>query len=210
MTSPPVPPDADVRDFPYFPLFRTRLFASTFHAKANDSEWRAGVTLWLKSWDQSPAGSLPNDDVELCRLAELGRDLKTWRRLKLMALHGWEVCDDGRLYHHIVATIVNNALQSRAARRKRTEAATLARRNGQRNDDRNGQRNVHQLEQELEEKRTITNKGNRPSREAKASLPDARAPARVGRRGLAKKSPREVQTEAFYHAALNSQRSRNC
>ena len=30
-----------------------------------------GGTLWLKSWDQVPAGSLPDDDVDLCRLAEL-------------------------------------------------------------------------------------------------------------------------------------------
>ena len=32
------------------------------------------MTLWLKAQDQVPAGSLPGDDVELCRLAELGRD----------------------------------------------------------------------------------------------------------------------------------------
>ena len=35
-------------------------------------QWRAGVTLWLKSFHQVPAASLPDDDVALARLAELG------------------------------------------------------------------------------------------------------------------------------------------
>ena len=34
-----------------------RLFGSSFHARASDAEWRAGVTLWLKSFHQVPAGS---------------------------------------------------------------------------------------------------------------------------------------------------------
>ena len=62
---PLVPPDVDLRDFPFVPLYRKRLIASRFHHLASDSEWRAGVMLWLASWDQHPAGSLPNDDHEL-------------------------------------------------------------------------------------------------------------------------------------------------
>ena len=60
--------EIDLRGFPYKPMFRARLFVSHFHAHASDAEWRAGVTLWLKSWDQCPAGTLPVDDVDLCRL----------------------------------------------------------------------------------------------------------------------------------------------
>ncbi len=112
---PPVPCEIELRDYSYVPLFRARLFGSKFHATATDAEWRAGVTLWLKSWDQSPAGSLPNDDVELCRLAELGRDLKAWRKVRDKALHGWYLCSDGRLYHGVVAEGVLEA-----AKRRRT------------------------------------------------------------------------------------------
>lgn len=103
---PLVPRETDLRDFPYTPILRTRLFGSAFHAESNDSEWRAGVTLWLKAWDQVPAGSLPNDDVSLCRLAELGRDLKSWRKVKAGALRGWKLADDGLLYHEVVAEVV--------------------------------------------------------------------------------------------------------
>lgn len=118
-----VPPDVDLRDFPYMPLDIARLFGSAFHAQATDSEWRAGVTLWLKSWHQVPAASLPSDDVSLARLAELGRDLKGWRRIREGALHGWTACSDGRLYHRTVAEKALQAWQSKCARRDRTRKA---------------------------------------------------------------------------------------
>lgn len=125
--APPVPQDTDLHDFPFTPIYRSRLLGSEFHATASDAEWRAGVTLWLKSWDQVPAGSLPADEVALCRLAELGRDLRQWRRVAATALHGWFQCSDGRLYHRVVAEGVADAWQRKLAQRDRTEAARAAR-----------------------------------------------------------------------------------
>ena len=127
LLSPLVTADVDLKDFPYTPIFRARLFGSSFHATATDAEWRAGVTLWLRSWDQVPAGSLPQDEVQLCRLAELGRDMKTWRKVRLIALHGWAAAPDGRLYHEVVAEGVNAAWQSKRAQRDRTAKAREAR-----------------------------------------------------------------------------------
>lgn len=124
---PPIPADADLRDFPYTPIFRARLFGSSFHARATDAEWRAGVTLWLKSWDQVPAGSLPDDDIDLCRLAELGRDLKTWRKIRAGAMHGWHKCDDGRLYHAVVAESVLDAYDKRRKASSKGRAGALKR-----------------------------------------------------------------------------------
>lgn len=112
---PPIPSGVDLHDFSFTPIFRTQLFRSAFHARATDAEWRAGVTLWLKSWDQIPAGSLPDDDIELCRLAEFGRDQRTWKKLRPMALHGWYICADGRLYHRVVAEGVLAAYARRRA-----------------------------------------------------------------------------------------------
>jgi hypothetical protein len=126
--APLVAPEVDLRDFDFVPIFRRRLFASKFHHLASASEWRAGFILWLKSWDEVPAGSLPNDDRELCALAELGRDLRDWRKVKKWALHGWLLCDDGRLYHPIVAEIALEAWERKQANRRRTEAASAARR----------------------------------------------------------------------------------
>ena len=125
--TPPIPPDVDLTGFPYMPIHRARLFNSTFHLQASDAEWRAGVTLWLKSWDQHPSGSLPNNDADLCRLAELGRDLRRWKKLKKMALLHWNVADDGRLYHGVVTEYVTYAWNTKIAREKRTHAARQAR-----------------------------------------------------------------------------------
>jgi hypothetical protein len=118
LPEPLLPATVDLRDFPYMPLEVERLFASEFHAQANDSEWRAGVTLWLKSFHQVPAASLPDDDVALARLAELGRDVRAWRRIKKKALRGWVRCGDGRLYHHVVAEKVLEAWIEKLSQRK--------------------------------------------------------------------------------------------
>ena len=126
MTVPPIPADCDLRDFYYTPMYRSRLFGSSFHARVSDAGWRAGVTLWLKSWDQVPAGSLPDDEIDLCRLAELGRDMKAWRKVSKEALWGWNKCDDGRLYHETVAIGINEAWQRKIAQRNRTAAAREA------------------------------------------------------------------------------------
>ncbi|SBW12677.1 hypothetical protein KL86APRO_30168 [uncultured Alphaproteobacteria bacterium] len=127
LPEPMVPEACDLRDFPFTPIFRARLFGSEFHARASDGGWRAGVTLWLKSWDQVPAGSLPDDDVSLCRLAELGRDRRAWAKVKDEALHGWVKCSDGRLYHPVVAEGVTEAWARKLAQRERTAAARAAR-----------------------------------------------------------------------------------
>lgn len=127
MAAPLVAGDVDLTGFGFYPIYLSRLFGSWFHANASDSEWRAGMTLWLKSWEQHPPGSLPNNDIELCHLAELGRDQRTWRKLKPMALHGWSIADDGRLYHEVVAEAVNEAWERRLAQRSRTSAAREAR-----------------------------------------------------------------------------------
>nr|WP_246248551.1 DUF1376 domain-containing protein [Sphingomonas hominis] len=70
---------------------------------ASDSEWRAGLTLWWAAWTQCPAASLPDDDAALCRLADLGRDVKAWKKMRERALHGFVKCSDGRLYHPVLA-----------------------------------------------------------------------------------------------------------
>jgi hypothetical protein len=136
---PLVAPEVDLRDFPFVPVYRQRLLTSRFNHLASDAEWRAGFTLWLASWDQVPAGSLPSDDRELCQLAGLGRDMRQWRKVKKWALYHWASAVDGRLYHPVVAEMVNNAWSQKQANRHRTSAASEARRK-HRNDYRDGDR----------------------------------------------------------------------
>jgi len=120
VTEPLTALDCDLRAFPTMPLDAVRLFGSQFHAVASDSAWRAGVTLWLRSWHQVPAASLPDDDIQLARLAELGRDVKAWKKLRPQALHGWVKCDDGRLYHPVIASMANAAWEKRKAFKERS------------------------------------------------------------------------------------------
>jgi uncharacterized protein YdaU (DUF1376 family) len=103
ISDPLTPADCDLRGLEYMPLLGGHLFGSEFNARANDSEWRAALTLWWAAWCQVPAASLPDDDAALCRFADLGRDLKSWRKLRDGALHGWVKCSDGRLYHPVLA-----------------------------------------------------------------------------------------------------------
>ena len=108
MISPLVPKDADLRSYTWIKLDYSRLFASEFFAMANDAEFRAAFILWCKSMQQLPAGSLPNNDKALAGWC--GKSLKQWAKIKDMALHGWQEADDGRLYHPVLAEVVNDIL----------------------------------------------------------------------------------------------------
>lgn len=112
-TPPPVPTGADLRHYPEMPLEVARLRDSGI-AMADGEAFRCAVLLWCAAWHQVPAGSLPDDDAELCRLVGLGRDLKTWRKVRNATLRGWELFADGRLYHRVVCEKVIAGLNSTA------------------------------------------------------------------------------------------------
>jgi hypothetical protein len=124
MTAPLVPLDIVIPRLPWVPLYADRLWESNFFAVATDGEFKAAFCLWLKSWTQTPPGSLPTDDRILCRLAELNGNLAKWRKVKLIALRHWVECDDGRLYHPVIAEFVKDASLKLNANRRRTIAAT--------------------------------------------------------------------------------------
>lgn len=123
LPAPLTPADCDLRGLEYMPLLGQHLFGSEFNARADDSEWRAGITLWWAAWCQVPAASLPDDDIALCRFADLGRDVKLWKKLRANALHGWVKCADGRLYH---PTLAKQALLAWDKRRANKEDRSVA------------------------------------------------------------------------------------
>ena len=127
LPAPLVPAEVDLRDFPYLPMDISRLFGSEFHARAGDTTWRAGVTLYLKSFHQVPAASIPDDDIAMARLAELGRDLKTWAKIKADVLRGWRKCSDGRWHHPVVAEKALEAWIERLNQRKASAAGNAKR-----------------------------------------------------------------------------------
>jgi len=129
MSEPLTPADCDLRGMAWMPLFGHRLFASDFDARATDTEFRCAIRLWWAAWQQVPAASLPDEDRVLCHLSGLGRDMKTWLKVKASALHGFIKCSDGRLYHKALSAEALEAWDRRVKERTR-KASWRARRNG--------------------------------------------------------------------------------
>jgi hypothetical protein len=57
--------------------------------------------------------------MSLCRLADLGRDVKLWRKVKDNAMRGFVKCADGRLYHSFLCKQVLVAWEKRIQERER-------------------------------------------------------------------------------------------
>lgn len=122
LPAPPIAPDADLSGFDFMPLHGDRLRASDTNSRATDAEFRAAINLWWSAWKQIPAASLPDDDVVLCKLADLGRDLKAWRKVKAVALANFVKCSDGRLYHPFLAAEAAKAWELRLKARAKAKA----------------------------------------------------------------------------------------
>lgn len=119
MTTPLVPPHVDLRRLPWMRLDTGRLLDSDMFALSTGDEFKAAVALWCKSWSQMPAASLPDDDRVLAHLSGAGT---RWKKLRPMALRGWIKCDDGRLYHPVVAEQALAAWDERQAYQEREES----------------------------------------------------------------------------------------
>ena len=124
-TKPLTPADCDLRDFTFMPLDTVRLRDSDLALIQTPEACWAAVLLWCASWHQIPAASLPDDDRVLSHLAGYGRVVKAWRKVKAGAMHGWVKCDDGRLYHKVVAEKAVEAWDSKLRQRWMTECARI-------------------------------------------------------------------------------------
>ena len=131
MPEPLTPPDCDLRDFAYMPLDAGRVLDSDLFALATGDEFKAAFSLWCKSWQQIPAASLPNDDRVLAHLSGAGT---RWKKIKLMALRGFVLCDDGRLYHPVVAEKANEAWAKKQSYRERSKKGNAKRWGSQKDD----------------------------------------------------------------------------
>lgn len=102
---PLVPAQVDLRDFQFMPMDVRRLLTSETWVLGDGEEKAAAVTLWLESWHQVPAGSLPSSDRMLAHLSQS----KKWAKVKEHALRGWVLCSDDRRYHAVVCEKVLEA-----------------------------------------------------------------------------------------------------
>lgn len=127
LPDPLVPPEVDLRGYEFMPYYGDRLRDSDLNSRATDAEYRAAHNLWWSSWKQVPAASLPDDDVALAKLADLGRNPKIWKKVKNVALRGFILCSDGRMYHKVLSEVAIHQWKFRQDQRDRTEAARNAR-----------------------------------------------------------------------------------
>ena len=77
---------------------------------------------WAVAWEQTPCGSLPNDDTLIA--ARLEMPDKMFAKYRAVLLRGWWLADDGRLYHDTLARRVMEMMQRR---RKESDRKALAR-----------------------------------------------------------------------------------
>ena len=92
LPEPLIAQDVDLRGLPFMPLDVGRLRDSNLAIEASGDEFRAAVLLWCTSWNQVPAGSLPDNDAALASYAGYGRDVKGWKKVRQGAMRGFVAC----------------------------------------------------------------------------------------------------------------------
>lgn len=115
-----------------------KLLTSRFLAYALREDRRADIgtalILWSECYRQDPAGTLPDDDVELAQLARFGADVEGWRAVREGVLHGWRQCHvetggqmrSDRLGHPFVAELAERAVKRKKGRARSREESRLA------------------------------------------------------------------------------------
>lgn len=126
LPEPFVPAEANLAGYKFMPLYGERLRESDHNTKCTDAEFRASINLWWSAWQQVPAASLPNDERELCKLADLGRDMKAWAKVRDIAMRNFVLCTDGRYYHTTLSPIACEAWAARVKFKLRAKAGGAA------------------------------------------------------------------------------------
>jgi hypothetical protein len=128
MSTPPplVPADVDLRDFAFMPIDVRRLLTSETWMLGSSDVKAAAMSLWLESWHQVPAGSVPDNDRILAHLSQAGR---AWPRVREHVMRGWVKCDDGRFYHPVVVEKARESWERKQLhkRKRETDAERLKR-----------------------------------------------------------------------------------
>lgn len=86
------------------------------------------LMLWMVAWEQTPCGSLPDDDALIC--ARIGMQPKAFMKAREILLRGWWRADDGRLYHNILSQRVQEMLTRRIKDRARANKVRGANHDG--------------------------------------------------------------------------------
>jgi hypothetical protein len=120
--SPLVPHEVDLRGLRSMPLDVDALLASDLMALATPEEGWAALKLWCRTWQNS--GRLTNDDRVLAGYACAG-DRKMWAKVKVVAMRGYVLCNDGNWYHETISTLAIAAWEARVKHRAKRDSDAL-------------------------------------------------------------------------------------
>jgi len=79
------------------------------------------LMLWATAWEQTPCGSLPNDDELIA--ARIGMPIKLFAKHRAVLMRKWWPADDGRLYHAVLVQRVIEMMKTRRSESDRKAAA---------------------------------------------------------------------------------------
>ncbi len=102
----------------WLPLYHVRLRKSRWWRTASHLARSINVDLWCEAYTLVPAGTLPDDDVELADISGYGRDLAGWLAVKAEVMAPWILCSDGRWHHPTLAEVVLDGWERMGDRRK--------------------------------------------------------------------------------------------
>jgi hypothetical protein len=114
---PPYPSDTRAKGW-RFEIDHERIRQSDTWALASPELRPWFLMLWMVAWEQTPCGSLPEDDTLIA--ARIGMSAKAFQRHRPLLMRGWWKADDGRLYHDVLVLRVKHMLAKRAKDAKRT------------------------------------------------------------------------------------------
>ncbi len=109
MTMLPAPmstPASDLKKMPMMFIDIVALQNSETWALADGWEAKACLNLWMRAWHQVPAGSLPNNE----KVLEAFAAVPDCKAVRAVALRGFVLCSDGRLYHPTICARVVAAM----------------------------------------------------------------------------------------------------
>lgn len=136
----PLPREFRMPTHYYIAWWHNRWLNSTLHLTGTYEVQGVALALFCIAQNQSPIGTLPDDETLLARLLRM--DLTRWRdlsRMEMPPLHGWYRCRAGgevRLAHPVVLEVIEEA-------RERREVRELSK------EERAQQRRVQRLRQQL-------------------------------------------------------------
>lgn len=110
MTEAPYPADTRAKGW-RFELDHERIRQSDTWALAPAEVRPWLLMLWMVSWEQTPCGSMPDDDSLIC--ARIGMQPKAFAKARTALLRGWWRAADERLYHKVITERVMEMLEYR-------------------------------------------------------------------------------------------------